>query len=98
MLIAMIHTFNGDTYVTEQYGFGDAHDIRDKLNNAREGSYVTILNMVIPVKEVASISVWDADDLISELEEYGCIVRPDGLVIFPPARRIVDLSEEDDCK
>lgn len=98
MLMAMIHTYAGDTYVTEKYSYGDARDMRDKLNNAKEGSYVCIENICIPVGDVSSLSVWEAEELIAELEEYGCIVRPDGLVSFPPARRIADLSEEDDCK
>lgn len=95
MLMAMINTYNGQTFVTDKYGYGDAADMRDKLNNAKEGSFIHVNNLVVPAGDVSSLSVWDADELIAELDEYGCIVRPDGLVIFPRPKFFIKEETEE---
>lgn len=83
MEVAMITTYGGDTYLTKPFDYKSASEFRDAINSTKDGECVCIVNIIMPVKDIACVSVWEKKEAFADLESYGATIRPDGLVIHP---------------
>lgn len=99
---AIIKTLAGDLLVTEKFNFADAADFKDRLSGLKYDAWVNLRNIVIRVADIKSIVVKDDEDLQKELEENGCTISPDGVVLPKGSELVTKLmqesNEEDDCK